>query len=713
MNRFAKYLALAVVVCLFCHFALATADFYTVPSIPVTNGVSSIATGDFNNDGLTDVVTVNFTTVSILLGLPGGGFRAPVTLSAENFPVFVGVADFNGDGRQDLAVVNKFGAAIELLEGKGNGNFQPARPVYFHSSEPAALAIGDFNGDGHPDVAVVSILSKDVNVLLGTGTGGFSPAVDYPLGQDKEYSIVSGDVNNDGKIDLVIGGGNTKVLRGNGDGTFQAVSSVPVAASNVLLADLNNDGKLDLITWALLGGSFEVALGNGDGTFQTATVYTVGVAGAPQSAVALDLNNDGKLDVVTVAQNNSLSVLFGKGDGTFPSPVLYDVGIQPYVIASGTFGRTHAFSLVVGDLFSALDVVSRNPDATLRAPHVTSTYNGGSATVLDANSDGKLDVVQPEGDGIDVQLGIGNGFFRPLVHYTTGVNLLFVAHADVNGDGKSDLVGTTLNGISVLLGNGDGTFGSPTNYNLSPVPGVLAIGDFNGDGKADIAGISHDQNMLSILLNNGDGSFGTARVTTTPPGPESLALADFNGDGKLDAAMEEYSNTTGTGQATVFLGKGNGTFGAGKNYAAIQGQYASVRAADFNNDGRPDIVLANVSDQGSESRSVSVMVNTGTGTFQTPVTWPVSNLPAVLEVGDFNLDGNQDIAIGGEDATPHINILDGNGDGTFQPDYALNVCSYYYNQILVAADFNSDGKPDMLDYCIGTLTVLPNSQGPR
>ena len=112
-----------------------------------------------------------------------------------------------------------------------------------------------------------------------------------------------------------------------------------------------------------------------------------------------------------------------------------------------------------------------------------------------------------------------------------------VLNADFNGDGIPDLV-ILGSGVSVLLGNGDGTFIAAPSPS-SDLPGAIAVGDFNGDGIPDLAVAPVlDEGNSEVLLGKGDGtftnangSFGIGNGTSTS---NSIAAADFNGDGKLD-----------------------------------------------------------------------------------------------------------------------------------------------------------------------------------
>jgi hypothetical protein len=155
----------------------------------------------------------------------------------------------------------------------------------------------------------------------------------------------------------------------------------------------------------------------------------------------------------------------------------------------------------------------------------------------------------------------------------------FVA-ADFNGDGKVDLAsgGPLLNpiGLCVQLGVGDGTFRSPIctaapGFGTAAPPGSIIAADFNGDGKLDVASSITSSPNVSVLLGNGDGTFQPQLLLDSgPDGSQSggLAAADFNGDGKLDLVVANYPNQQGSsGSLSVLLGNGDGTFQPRVDYA--------------------------------------------------------------------------------------------------------------------------------------------------
>jgi hypothetical protein len=169
----------------------AADDFtYTAPATACTTfsaaanfgvGITplSVAVGDFNGDGISDLAVANFRSnnVSILLGTGFGNFSAPsfVFIGAGTNPRSIAIGDFNGDGKSDLAVANLSSNNVSILLGTGTGTFGAATNFTVGTS-PTSVAIGDFNGDGISDLAVANDGSTTVSILLGTGTGTFGAA---------------------------------------------------------------------------------------------------------------------------------------------------------------------------------------------------------------------------------------------------------------------------------------------------------------------------------------------------------------------------------------------------------------------------------------------------------------------------------------------------------------------------------------------------------
>src|SRR5262249_50574590 len=149
-----------------------------------------------------------------------------------------------------------------------------------------------------------------------------------------------------------------------------------------------------------------------------------------------------------------------------------------------------------------------NGDGTFSGPNDQGTVNGGrAATAVDVNGDGILDIVT---DGVTVLQGKGDGTFKDIGGYATGLVLSYVFTGDFNGDGETDIaiaVPQTINqqpsqAAGLLLGKGDGAFKQPLLFGSDAPDSWLgyefAFGDFNNDGQLDMA-VVHTPTTVPLL----------------------------------------------------------------------------------------------------------------------------------------------------------------------------------------------------------------------
>ncbi len=240
--------------------------------IAVGSYPEAVKIGDFNNDGILDLVVANSgdDTLSILLGNGDGTFTpasgSPTSAGVGDFPFFIAVADFNGDGNADLAVVNGRDNSLSLLEGNGDGTFTPfnGSPYIFpNAAGSCPVVAADFNGDGKIDLAVANFMAGQPNgtvyILLGNGDGTFTTSSQTPITVGlNPFSMVSLDYNGDGYTDLAIANfsfgdptGTLTLLLGQGNGLFQppgAPITLGSQPNDVVTADFNGDGLPDLAT---------------------------------------------------------------------------------------------------------------------------------------------------------------------------------------------------------------------------------------------------------------------------------------------------------------------------------------------------------------------------------------------------------------------------------------------------------------------------------
>jgi hypothetical protein len=318
-----------------------------------------------------------------------------------------------------------------------------------------------------------------------------------------------------------------------------------------------------------------------------------------------------------------------------------------------------------------------------------------SVITADFNGDGKLDlaVAGKSANTVSILLGKGDGSFGPKTDFVTSAGPSAVTAGDFNSDGKLDLAvaGKSANMVSILLGKGDGTFGEPTNFAVGTGPVSVATADFNGDGKLDLAVANRDSNTASVLLGRGDGTFGPKTDFATGALPVFVVAGDFNADGKLDLAVA--NNSLGT--VSILGGKGDGTFGPKTDFVTGLDP-KSLTTAVFNLNHKLDVATAN-----SSANSASVLLGKGDGTFDPKVDLGTDTGPISVTAADFNGDGKMDLMTGNMGSGyygfygyyPTVSLFRGNGNGTFGPRADFSTGSTPGS--LATGDFNGDGNLDV------------------
>lgn len=304
----------------------------------------------------------------------------------------------------------------------------------------------------------------------------------------------------------------------------------------------------------------------------------------------------------------------------------------------------------------------------------------------------------------------------PAVDYAVLTSPIDAVVGDFNRDGYADVATINNSQLSVLHGIGDGTFNAAQTSTIGSGLMALAAADFNGDGKLDLAASSNRWNgtayegAIHLFLNNGNDlagnvTFQAARNFSTGTNivPGAIAVGDLNGDTRVDIAATQSNGSN----VTVLLGNGDGTLKTAVHFPTGSNP-GSIAVGHFNNDTKLDLVTAN---RGG-SNSVSLLLNNGVAGnagFESPRTTSIDGLVQSVAVGDFDENGNLDLAVTSNvvasvywgywgtyyDYDGHVNVLLGNGAGSFASPSALWTSTNELGDVTVG-DLNSDGHLDIV-----------------
>jgi hypothetical protein len=690
---------------------------YTVGNRPL-----NVVLADLNGDGMLDIADSDGQDQTVTILLQAETQTAIATgVSAPGNGLQVVVGSYPGDVERAASS----SASIPL-----NGSLSTAtssttltivpNPVVVGASTTLTATISPMPGSCPPPG---SVSFYDGSTLLGTATVNSSGVAtlsinSLPVGFSSLIAEYGGNEAVSGSFSAPV---NAHVLPAATAGVTLALSAASVAsgtATTLTATVLNGVSPATSGTVAFCDATaaqcegtaiFGVAGVTGNGTAALKLTFGVGTYSidavfAGDNALQGAISSAHPLSVTGAASYASSTTLLATGSAgnyTLTSTV-------SAFGASALSGNVTFLDTSNGN--AAIGAATLNP-ATLAygfVPTLGSPLNGlnspQNVVTGDFNNDGIMDyaVGNDSAQTISVFIGTGNGAFLPAVTYPVALFSIDLKVGDFNGDGKLDLVSTgETDGpsqVSVLLGNGDGTFQPQVAYTAGDGAIGVAVGDFNGDGFLDIATANIGSNNVSILLGKGDGTFQNHREYPTGQNPLFLSVGDFNGDGILDLAVLNAEDQT----VGVLLGVGDGTFPTQVTYPVGGGSdpFDSdyVLAADFNKDGKLDLIVANFDDN-----TVSILLGNGDGTFQPQVIYPTGAGPNDLAIGDFNHDGNLDVAAtDNEDTT--ISILYGNGDGTFQAPVIDNLAGVGPWGI-ASGDFNGDGLTDLVVTNNGDSTV--------
>jgi trimeric autotransporter adhesin len=712
---------------------------------------------DLNGDGKADVIVPTVNAVSVLLNATAPGASTPGLAVAQSFavgssPEVATPADLNGDGLQDLVVTNALDDDFSVLlnttsPGASTLSFAPQQ-VFEAGRGPRLPVIEDINSDGRPDLVLANNQFDEhaISVFINTTPPGASTASFQPR-QDFEFFapgfVLPADVNGDGRPDLIASS------QAGADEVVVILNSTQPGASNLSLgseadlpvgklpnvvraADVNGDGRPDLVVANNEGDSVSILLngtapGASTPSFAPQRSFTVG--NEPRSIQAVDLNGDGRVDLIAGNHgNHSLSVLLNitPPGASAPSFAVQTVEAEPIplgLVTADLNGDGRQDLIYTRESNKVLVSMNTTAAPTAIAPSLATkqdaTVGGRPSAVAatDFNLDGRPDLVVANRDDdttsvlLDTSVpGAPTPNFTAQQTFVAGNAPSSVATADFNHDGKPDLViaDELAKTASVLLGTTEPGAGIPSfmarqTFSVGEAPSAVATADFNGDDNPDIVVANHDENDVSVLFDTTapgvtSPSFTAQQTFAVGDAPSAVTVADVNGDGKPDViAVNHDEDTASVLLNTTAPGAATPSFAAQLAFGTDE-HPSSVRTSDLNGDGKPDLVVAN---EGSDSASVLLNRTTpgaSTPSFALPDSFEAGDTPSSVTIADLNGDGVSDLLVSNEGGDTASVLLNTTEPGAGTPSFADQQTFATGNgpTSVTTADLNGDGGPDVL-----------------
>jgi len=522
-------------------------------------------TGDFNNDGLLDVVMAhNYRTVGILLN-QGDGTMGPETVLSEPWwrvdenigATSVTAADLDGDGNLDLVITlyddHFIGRMVQLMQGNGDGTFSlwpsdgynaatdgngsdgiiDGVVLTSNGTNPMCSVVADFDHDGLPDIAVgTNNGAWSIDVLQQLAGNQFLAVDSNPAGQNPQF-MATADFNEDGYTDIVAGALYTGVMifLNDADGTVDLTrygqTYIGPRFHYVATGDFNGDGHQDWVARGEHSTSVFVYYGDGTGSFPTHVELQA--AGENGLIATGDINGDGVDDIAMASLTSSTVDLFlSDGAGGLLARQSITLDAAPNGITLGDFDGNGSTDIMVG-----------------RADETAQILWNAAVTVTPANF--TLDENSPDGTLLGTIAASGTGPF--LWEIVAG-------NTDLDGDGTGAFAIDAATGALSVADADDLDFERLTGFALQVQASTTA-------GESDTATVQVDLRNLDEAGNDrpelADASFDLREYSAVGTVVGTLAASDFDTDDTLTyTILSGNADADGDGIAAFALDAASG-----------------------------------------------------------------------------------------------------------------------------------------------------------
>ncbi|WP_256010310.1 FG-GAP-like repeat-containing protein [Desertivirga xinjiangensis] len=714
-----------------------TEQFYAAIDFEGGDAIENFKIGDLDGDGKPDIITINETinTVSVLRNISTSGNiafekRTNITSYYHTFGNRLILVDLNTDGKLDIVTSQSYGLSLYVHRNVSSvGKIAFAASTELNLPTLSAFAAGDIDGDGKPDL-VISSYDRDypykngITVIRNTSANGkfsFEPPV---LMSEHSGEFDLADINEDGKLDIILhqliilkNTSTAGVINGSSFAGPLVLNSNQARAYTLTVADIDGDGKPDLLTADEKQHNHSTLSIFKNNTNTNNIAFNVSAhIEIPYQAHTLavaDIDGDNLPDILAAMSNNSIQPVYHhpmplvqtSPQITGVSPLTGAVGSQITITGNNFNILPSGNTVTIGNISKVVTTPSPN-SLTLTVP-ASSTYS----QILVANNANKRisNSWLPFNTTYNSKYSITeNDFNAPAYIRSENYNQRAVI-ADIDGDGKLDLVVISNQDTHrIFIHRNISIPGAPISAGSFAPPASFDVGrnvkiiDVDGDGKPDIlaegGGPFEFGNSFGVRKNTsvpGTFSFNLPVFTGVSYGNQPSTVADVDGDGladmiSTDADFKAVKISQNISRDVQF------TFGVEKQFP-IKSYATDLSVADFNNDGKPDIVTNNSDGSISILKNTSVSNIIGTTSFAPHIDINTGNTLTGIsqKMGDIDGDGKLDIIISYllDSTFSILRNTSVNADISFAPkvDFKLS-------QLLevIINDIDGDGKPDIL-----------------
>lgn len=665
----------------------------------------NFALADFDSNGAPDLAAHDATRFELALNSGRGSFADFRSVFTSDSADDVLSGDFDGDGLTDLLLLSDTHATLRT--GRGDGTFNPSGPIIglsgYEGTSPQPL-VCDVDADGDLDVVVVAAGGR-LWLMRNDGAGGFDGAFASTLGM-APFDLDFADLDGDGRNDLFVVDQQSGYLfhfRSLPSGGFQLTGSTFVDGAKIVCGDLDGDGDRDLAACAQYSLELQLFRNDGTGVWISSGSTNSGISHVNELLIA-DWNNDSRADVlVSGAYLDGAQVTWIDAPllgGATSLPTLLNTTPYHGRLATADLDRDGRLDLVFSR-YGGVEAVRGRGDGGFAAAQVDPRGAGASAVEY-----GDFD-----GDGVDeiayaaaLQVVFSNPAMPPL-SIPGAVSML---SADFNGDSVADLATVSQDGwLKVHLVSS----GTNSLRQTNAAAREMAAGDLDGDGDIDLAfalatwAAPDDANKIYWHANLGNGSFGPAQALDMDWNASDVEIVDVDLDGRLDVVTAGVGSS---GMTRVSIRRGVfGTF-APAVLLTNPVQASALTSSDLDGDGLAELIVV-----GEGPFNVAVHRNLGGGFFAVPperydffAQFAVGR--SAPQLADLNGDGALDLAVAAR--AGRVMVAFGDAAGLFHRAEHYSAIGSEIVSDLLAVDFDLDGDVDLVSVGSGLAHVLENGQ---